>query len=107
MDRSRLDTYPVHRCSRLRNLHPFGDFDPLLNAIVMRLHKAALPFDHELAYNGGVRAAKNFEDGSVRFAVAFDAHHSRDHTIAMHRAADAVGGNKEIAAHDVGPVVRN
>jgi hypothetical protein len=61
-----------------------GDVDPLLETVVVGLDPVAAAADAELADDGLVRAAENFEDLAFGFAVGADKGDVGEDAVAVH-----------------------
>ena len=99
---ARGGTDAVGRFVNGRDLHAFGNFEPLLNAVIGRDDEVAAVFDAELANDGDVCAAEDF--GDLAFGTTLppaQAGDADDGAVAMHQFAGFVGREKDIAG-DVG-----
>src|SRR5262249_4685843 len=86
----------VHSRTGRRNFHTLGDVDPLLDALVLRLHVAAAPADVELADDGGMGTPQHLDHVPVGASIGFDACDTDHHAIAMHRLLRFLGRQENV-----------
>ena len=80
----RLHADAVDRRAGGRELHPLGDLDPLLDAVVVRDHVLAAAPDAEFAHHRGMGALEHLDNLAIRAAVRFDARDADHHAVAVH-----------------------
>ena len=80
------DADAVHGRGRRRNLHAFGNLDPLVDALVVRHDVLAAAPDAELAHHGGMRALQHLDDLAIGAAAGLDAGDAHHHAVAVHGA---------------------
>src|ERR1700693_2230203 len=97
-NRNRRDADAVATAGLGRDLHAFGNVDPLANAVVMWDDVRATLANLKLADHSWMSAPQDFDDLTVGAAVALDAGNADHHAIAMHGGLRGVARNINVAA---------
>jgi hypothetical protein len=93
-----MSTNTMHFRLRRRELHTFWNFDPLLDAIVMRNHEAPATPDAKYTDHGRMCAPQYLRDIAMGTSIGLDPQNANRHAVAMHRALRRFFADVNIAA---------
>jgi len=107
IDRNFARADAMHIWLRRRQLHPFRNFDPLANAIVMRDHVISTPSNAKLAHDRRMGALHYLHNFAMRAAVALDTFDADGHAVAIHGTLGVFLVDVNIAAQSFDRLIWN